>query len=106
MLGFFLKIYTDENQKHAGVMLPEWLLAQAKSMGIQGGSAFRAVAGFSSYGMIYDETFFELAGSLPVEVSFVVSEAQSEQFLALLKAENLQLFYVKVAAEYGVTGER
>lgn len=105
MQGFFLKIYAGENQKHGGVMLSEWLLEQAKKMGIQGGSAFRAVAGFGRHGMMHEETFFELAGNLPVEVGFVVSEEQCQQLLALLKAENLKLFYVKVAAEYGVAGE-
>jgi len=105
MQGFFLKIYVGENQKLGGVMLSEWLLEQAKKIGIQGGSAFRAVAGFGRHGMMHEETFFELAGSLPVEVGFVVSEEQSQQLLASLKTEKLKLFYVKIAAEYGVTGE-
>ena len=86
-------------------MLSEWLLQQAKQMGVQGGSAFRATAGFGRHGMMHEETFFELAGSLPVEIGFVVSEQQSQHLLGLLKAENLKLFYIKIAAEYGVAGE-
>lgn len=105
MQGIYLKIYVSEDQKHDGMLLYEWLLEQAKKMGIHGGSAFRAIAGFGRHGVLHEETFFELAGKLPVEVGFVVNEGEAANLLALLKAENLRLFYVKIGAEYGVAGD-
>ena len=106
MQGIYLKIYVPENQKHDGTLLYEWLLEQAKKMGIHGGSAFRAIAGYGRHGVLHEEAFFELAGKLPVEVGFVVSEDEAAQMLALLKAEKLALFYVKIGAEYGLAGEQ
>jgi len=50
--------------------LYEWLLEEAKSLGVHGGSAFRAIAGFGRHGRMHEDTFFELAGELAVKVEF------------------------------------
>jgi PII-like signaling protein len=104
MADVFLKIYVGESQKHHGVLLYEWLLEQARKMGVPGGSAFRAVAGYGRHGVLHEDTFFELAGSLPVEVGFAVSDSDAERLLDLIRQENLRLFYVKIPAEHGITG--
>ena len=46
MKGECLRFYVDENRRHRGVLLWEWLLEQANAMGIRGSSAFRAIGGF------------------------------------------------------------
>jgi len=104
MQGICLKFYIGEIQRHGSVLLYEWLLEQAKGMGIAGGTAIRAIAGFGRHGRLHEEAFFELAGDLPVEVEFMLSEQQAEQLLALIRVEKLQLYYVRMPAEYGVTG--
>ena len=104
MQGIYLKFYVHENRKHQHRLVYEWLLEQAKKLGIHGGSAFKAIAGFGRHGVLHEDHFFELAGDLPVEVEFVVSEEEAEQFLSLLRKEKLILFYVKMPVEYGVLG--
>jgi PII-like signaling protein len=104
MADVFLKIYVGESQKHHGVLLYEWLLEQAKKMDIPGGSAFRAIAGFGRHAVIHEDTFFELAGKVPVEVGFAVSDADAQRLLDLVRREGLRLFYVKTPAEHGLTG--
>ena len=104
MQGTCLKLFVSEAQRHGGELLYEWLLEEAKKIGIGGGTALRAVAGFGRHGRLHEETFFELAGDLPVEVEFLVSEEQAEQILALLKQHGLKLFYVRMPADYGITG--
>ena len=104
MQGICLKLYASEIQRHDGKLLFEWLLEQAKNIGIGGGTAIRAIAGFGRNGKLLEETFFELAGDLPVEVEFLVTEQQADQLFALLKTHELKLFYVKMPAEYGVMG--
>lgn len=103
MQGVCLKLYVSEAQRHHGKLLYEWLLESAKAMGAPGGTAIRAIAGFGRGGRMLEEAFFELAGDLPVEVEFLLSEDLAERMLALLKAEKLQLFYVRMGAEYGIT---
>lgn len=102
MQGICLKLFVSESRLHNGMPLYEWLLEQAKKMGVLGGTAFRAMAGFGRHGRLH-EVFYELAGELPVEIEFLVSEEQAERLLDLLKSENLQLFYAKHPAEYGVS---
>lgn len=104
MSDVFLKIYVGETQKHHGVLLYEWLLAQAKQMQLPGGSAFRAVAGFGRDAVMHEQAFFELAGNVPVEVGFALSEADAQRLLDLIQAEGLRLFYVMIPARHGVTG--
>jgi PII-like signaling protein len=106
MQGIYLKFYVAENQKHHSRVIYQWLLERARDLGIHGGSAFRAMAGFGRHGALHEDHFFELAGTLPVEVGFVVTEAQAQTLFSLIEAEGLSLFYVKQPIEYGVTGSR
>lgn len=101
MKGTLLRFYVHENRKHAHLLLYEWLLERAKAMGIQGGSAFRAIAGYGRHGVLHEQHFFELAGDMTVEVEFVVTEDQGEQLLELLRKERLQVFYTRIPAEFG-----
>lgn len=103
MQGVCLRFFVSEAQRHGGELLYEWLLEQAKAMGIGGGTVLRAIAGFGRHGRLHEEAFFELAGDLPVEVEFLLGEQQAERLLALIKAEKLRLFHVRMPAEYGVT---
>ncbi len=102
MKGTSLRIYLTEREKHDGELLYEWILEQARGLGIRGGSVFRAIAGYGRH-RVKEETFFELAGEVPVVVEFMASEVQAERLLALLKAEKLSLFHVKTPATLGTT---
>jgi uncharacterized protein len=96
-----LSFYVSEKQHHAGKPLYEWLLEEAKDMGVHGGSAFRAIAGFGRHGHMHEETFFELAGELAVKVEFVIDDALAEQLLAKIRNQGLKIFYVKQQVQAG-----
>ena len=102
MKGTLLRFYVHENRKHRHILLYEWLLEQARSLGIHGGSAFRAIAGFGRHGILHEEHFFELAGDLPVEIDFAVSDEDAVRLLDHLKTARVQVFYVRMPIEYGV----
>jgi len=104
MRGISLQFFIPEGEKHDGELLFEWLLEEAKKIGIPGGSAFRAVAGYGRHGVLHEQTFFELAGELPVEVIFITSAELAEQFLERLTRDGLNLFYAKTEAEFGILG--
>lgn len=104
MRGVSLQFFVPEGEKHNGELMFEWLLEKAKKLGIPGGSAFRAVAGYGRHGVLHEQTFFELAGELPVEVIFITSAELAEAFLAQLKGEGLSLFYARTEAEFGILG--
>lgn len=103
MQGCFLKFYVAENRRHRHQLVYEWLLEEARTFGFHGGSAFRAIAGFGRHGRLHEERFFELAGDLPVEVGFVVTEAEADRFIAHLGSQDLNLFYLRVPVAAGFT---
>lgn len=104
MQGVYLKFYVQENRRLHGMLAYEWILHVAKSMGLRGGTVFRAIAGFGRTGAIHEDHFIELAGDLPLELAFAVTEAEADALIERLRSENLPLFYVRMAAEFGVLG--
>jgi uncharacterized protein len=102
MQGSLLRFYVHEDHRHHSRLVWEWLLEQANRLGIRGGSAFRAMAGFGRHHIVHEAQFFELAGTLTVEVEFIVTDQEAQQLLDLLHAEKIRLFYARVPASFGV----
>ncbi|MCC6715624.1 MAG: DUF190 domain-containing protein [Gammaproteobacteria bacterium] len=102
MQGAFLRFYVHEGERHHGKLLWEWLLEQAKGMGLRGGSALRAMAGFGRHHTLHANHFFELAGDLPVEVEFIVSDEEASALLALIAREGVRVFYARIPVSFDV----
>jgi len=102
MNGAFLWFYVHEDQRHHHRLLWEWLLEQANRLGIRGGSAFRAMAGFGRHHVLHEDHFFELGGSLVVEVEFIVNDDEARQLLELVGREGLRVFFARISAQLGV----
>jgi PII-like signaling protein len=102
MDGCLLRIYLHERQRSDGKLAWEWLLEQANGLGIRGGSAFRAMAGFGHRHHLQEASFFEQAGDLAIEVEFIVTESESERLLAIVEAAGLRVFYAHIPARFGV----
>jgi PII-like signaling protein len=102
MNGSFLRFYVHEGQRHRHRLVWEWLLEQANKLGIRGGSAFRAMAGFGRHHMLHEERFFELAGTLTVEIEFMVTSDEAQALLELIHREKIRLFYAHIPARFGV----
>jgi PII-like signaling protein len=105
MNGTLLRFYVHEKRLHRHIVLYEWLLEQAKSMGIPGGSVFRAIASYGRHGVLREEHFYELAGDLSLQVDFVVTDEQATRLLALLESEGISVPWVRIPVRFGVTRE-
>ena len=99
-----LRFYVHENHRLRGKLLWEWLLGCAKELGVMGGSAFRAMAGFGAHRVLHEDRFFELQGSLTVEVEFVATEAEARQLIHLASQEKVRAVYTVIPATFGVIG--
>jgi len=102
MEGTYLKFYVQEKRRLHGILAYEWILECAKRIGIHGGSAFRAIAGYGRHGLMHEDHFFELAGDVPVEVGFAVTNEEADRLLAAIRAEGVSVFYVRQPASFGV----
>lgn len=101
MEGMHLRLYTYENRKIHGRLVHEWLLEQARSLGIAGGSAYRAIAGYGRTGELHEMHFYELAGEQPVLVEFFAEAPAIDRLLAVAGEAGLGLFWVRNRADYG-----
>lgn len=102
MQGSYLRFYVHENHRHHGMLLYEWLLETARKSGVHGGSAFRAIAGYGRHGVLHEQHFFELAGTLTVEVEFLLADEQADALLGLVRREKVRIVYARTRAEFGV----
>lgn len=106
MNGTYLRFYTHENTRHHHILLCEWPLEHAKKIGIHGGSAFRAIAGFGRHGVPHEQHFWELAGDLAIQVEFVLSDELADRFLQDLRAESVSVVFARMPDEFGAIGTR
>ncbi|HEY7888421.1 MAG TPA: DUF190 domain-containing protein [Steroidobacteraceae bacterium] len=102
MQGSLFRFYVHEGHRHHGRPVWEWLLEEGNKLGIRGGSAFKAMAGFGRHHLLHEARFFELAGTLTVEVEFIVTTEEAQELLELLQREQVRLFYAHTPASFGV----
>ena len=102
MKGSYLKFYVQEKRRLHGILAYEWLLEKAKSIGLHGGSAFRAMAGFGRHGVLHEDHFYELQGDLPIEIGFAVSDEDADRLLRAIHEEKVSIFYLRIPIEFGV----
>ena len=101
MSSVCLKIYMTEKQRHNDQLLHEWLLDEARKIGIEGGSVFRSIAGYGRHGRLHDDSFFELAGELPIQVEFVLEDMKANELMVNLQVHQLNLFYMQYPVVIG-----
>jgi PII-like signaling protein len=103
MKGFQITFFTQQDRKYLGKPLGEWLLACARQLGAQNATLTAAGESVDSQGRLHSAHFFELADQ-PVAVALAVDEATAERLFAMLANEDISVFYVKTAVEFGSLG--
>lgn len=104
MHGYQLTFFTQQSRRHSGLPLAEWLLQEARKLGIRGATLTAATQGFGHDGKLHSAHFFELSDQ-PIEVIMALSEADAERMFTRLHEEGINVFYVKTPIEYGMSGE-
>ncbi len=99
--GVALVLYVAEKRRHDGRLLYEWLIEKARTAGLPGGSALRAIEGFGRHGL-HHERFFELAGELPVVLHFVSTRSTPNASSRCSPPRKLDLFVVRYEVEFGL----
>lgn len=100
MQGVYLKLFVSQTAKQHGMLLYEWILEEAQRLGVGGGTAYRAIAGFGHHGRLHEEHFFELPDDLPIGIEFVTGEAQKQKLLERLEEERVSMFYLCHPVEF------
>jgi PII-like signaling protein len=103
MNGYQITFFTHQNRRHKGKQMGEWLLQLVRELGLRGASLQGGRESFARAGRVHSAHFFELADQ-PVEVLIAVTMEEATRLFDRLKAENVHLFYVKTAVEFGIVG--
>ncbi|HNF89401.1 MAG TPA: DUF190 domain-containing protein [Thiobacillaceae bacterium] len=100
-----VRFFVREGMRHGNQPIHDWLFAEAKALGIGGGTAYRASAGYGRHGL-HEDSFFELAGKLPEALEFFAEAEPIEQLIRRVGEAGLKLVYVTHPVSTGVTGAR
>ena len=103
MNGFQITFFTQQNRKHKGQQLAEWLLDFARECGVQGGTIIAGSESYGKDGHFHSAHFFELADQ-PLAVIMAADQAATDRLFTGLQHEDVSVFYVKTAVEFGSLG--
>jgi PII-like signaling protein len=104
MQGFQVTFFTQQDRRHGSLPLGEWLIQEARRLGVAGATLIAATEGFGHDKTLHSAHFFELADQ-PIEVLIAMSASDADRLFSRLREENINVFYVKTPIEFGMTGE-
>lgn len=103
MKGYQITFFTQQNQRHHGQPLADWLVHLARELRLSGATLIPGGEGFGQHRRIHSAHFFELADQ-PIEVLLAVDAEEADRLFARLTSEGVHLFYVKTPVEFGTLG--
>lgn len=103
MKGYQITFFTQQDHRHHGKPLSQWLFLIAREIGLPGATVIAGSEGYGQHRRIHSSHFFELADQ-PQEIQIAASEADTARLFDRLKAEGVQVFYVMNPVEFGMLG--
>jgi len=104
MQGFLVIFFTQQNRRHHGKMLGDWIVDLARELGLRGATLSTGIEGFGHTGRRHSMHFFEMADQ-PIEIRLAITEEESVRLFERLEAEDIALFYIKAPIEFGNVGK-
>jgi PII-like signaling protein len=104
MNGYQITFFTQQDRQHHGQPMAQWLMRLAADMGLRGATLIAASEGMGHDRRMHAARFFELADQ-PLTVLMTLTEAETERLFARLESEGANLFYTRVAVEFGSIGQ-
>jgi PII-like signaling protein len=103
MVGFQLTFFTQQDHRHHGKPLAQWLLEEARAMGIGGATLIAASEGFGHHRHLHQMHLLNFPDQ-PLEVVMAVTAEEADRIFAKLNAEQIKIFYSKTPVEFGTIG--
>ncbi len=104
MIGYQLSFFTNQDHRHHGKPVSEWILEQSRKLRIRGATLLNASEGYGQHRRIHSTHFFDLSEQ-PQEVILAVTEEEADKLFAKLNEETVKVFYTKTKIEFGMLGE-
>ena len=79
--GSLLRIFIGESDRHAGMLLYEWIVRTAREQGLAGATVLRGVEGFGARSRVRTAKILDLSTDLPIVVEIVDTLEKIDAFL-------------------------
>ncbi|MBN1377932.1 MAG: DUF190 domain-containing protein [Gammaproteobacteria bacterium] len=103
MIGYQLSFFTNQDHRHHGKPVSEWLIEEARKLGIRGATLLNASEGYGQHRRIHSTHFFDLSDQ-PQEVVLAVTAEEADKLFEKINAEEIRVFYTKTKIEFGMLG--
>lgn len=103
MNGYQITFFTQQNRRHAGKPLADWLVHLAAEMNLRGATLIPGSEGMGHDQRLHSAHFFELADQ-PLTVLMAVTTEEADRLFRRLRAEAVHVFYVRTPVEFGSIG--
>jgi len=80
--GQLLRIFIGEGNRHEGRPLYEWIVMQAKQMGLAGATVLRGIMGYGANSRIHTSKIMRLSEDLPIIIEIVDTPEKLSAFLS------------------------
>lgn len=104
MNGYQLTFYTEQNRRHGHHTVADWLLHEAKQLGIHGATVINCAEGTGHAGVHHAAHVLNLTDQ-PVQVILAVTEDEADRMMDAVKAEHVHVFYTRSPVEFGLIGD-
>ena len=102
MNGYQITFYTQQDRMHGRQPLAQWLIEEIRRLGLPGATLSGAIEGLGRDGVLHAINLFDLSNQ-PVQVTVVLSEDEAGHLLQHLRQEEVDIFYVRTAVDFGMT---
>jgi PII-like signaling protein len=82
--GSLLRIFIGESDRHAGMLLYEWIVRTARENGLAGATVLRGVEGFGARSRVRTAKILDLSTDLPIVVEIVDTLEKIDAFLPVI----------------------
>jgi hypothetical protein len=82
--GSLLRIFIGESDRHAGMLLYEWIVRTARQHGLAGATVLRGVEGFGARSRVRTAKILDLSTDLPIVIEIVDTLEKIDDFLPVI----------------------
>ncbi|MFP3552778.1 DUF190 domain-containing protein [Paraburkholderia sp. SIMBA_049] len=103
MNGCQLTFFTERNRRHDHQTVCEWLLHEARGLGIRGATVVSCAQGVGHAGALHAAHALSL-GDQPQQVILATTDAEADRLLEIVRAANVHVFFTRMPVEFGWIG--
>jgi PII-like signaling protein len=82
--GHLLRIFIGESDRHEGRPLYEWIVMEARRLGLAGATVLRGLEGFGAHSRLHTAKVLRLSSDLPIVVEIVDTHEKIESLVPVI----------------------